>query len=909
MASPPVLALSAHVSWLDVLPLLGVETESLALPATVLCPCCTHVSLTVFHDLMCGGQWYACTACQFAGDSLELTAAARQLSHGDSFAYLQAEIRGLEHLDSDVSVSERDHENYAGRRAQIRDFWYASQRPGPIHDTDRGEALLKRFGLNDRCRSERWRHRGGQLIGFSAKEDFEALILPQTLLRRQEHGRRTAGASFFKGRGWGPLLVVPCWDMPGRIHGFWLIGRDGGPGDRKYRQIATPLSSIAASRHTAGVAFLPAALAQPEGATILAHPDFDRALKLHLDHLDDHSTFLPIVTGFTDPRATTGICWQAVGRRTLVHFGDRVQPSLYRHAADAGSPCVTIANHEHELAPMSLVNQVLSATPVTWETALERQLRVTAAVDRAGFLRTVNLPDLVRHRFTVGCDPTLRTQLRAIDAEFPTGRKVTLGAWQVHETRRGWVSVNRAFNTEAPVSDMRLRIDQVVWQPQQTCAIYRGRILYHEHEIPFSLPTRVFDKDPFGAMRDIVVARGLGAPKFDPWWSKRAVMVAQHFEPTESRVGFDSVGWHPDVGFVFPEYVQRADGLVEDLATYLRYTDPVPCCQFTRPQGLSESFQATLSNGSQRSAILLAVAAYVVSRALHPTHVEHLALTGAEASQAGQAAALACGCIELTVQAVIKQPIRRILRDLNVAAAANRWPTIIKPAWELEKRRHLQVLQGLRSPSIAAVPIVSGLALRIRHPWIELRCTVAPTNQIMPAAAGTIIPNYLEDFCVRGMPLRDGATVEQVLDDMVLWLGPSAAKTVKAAKLLLTLDTPFNRAAAFAELVHRCYLAGEFRETLRGELKEPSSDLNLVLLENGRVFVPVRGLNLILRRYGVSLELEEIEAALDAADVRCSVLSYQGRPGWVIPEKWWQMQKTSEMTAFNARTRLNRPGD
>lgn len=46
-------------------------------------------------------------------------------------------------------------------------------------------------------------------------------------------GRRGPGR-LGVGKGWGDVLAIPCYDLPGRICGFEFIGRQAGPEDRLY---------------------------------------------------------------------------------------------------------------------------------------------------------------------------------------------------------------------------------------------------------------------------------------------------------------------------------------------------------------------------------------------------------------------------------------------------------------------------------------------------------------------------------------------------------------------------------------------------------------------------------------------------------------------------------------------------
>ena len=289
--------------------------------------------LTTYADATLGGAWFHCTGCAFAGDALALAARAWRLDPLAAAARLVELGAATGPIDDDLVAAHAAW--YAGWDGVAR-FWAACDPPGrgPRQRRGRPAPGAGWAWRTSACPSQYWPTGGGRIVGFTDRRAVDGYFQPGTLAGRLERSpdgyRRTTvsgGCATFRGPGWDALVVVPFWDLPGRIAGFLFIGRGGDPAtDYVYRRVP-PLGSRGGRgagshgrgtrRRDGGLAFLPGLLARPrwpqadgEGdrpAVIVS--DVEPALRLQLRHLDDHDEPLPLVVPWEGPSYGPTAAW------------------------------------------------------------------------------------------------------------------------------------------------------------------------------------------------------------------------------------------------------------------------------------------------------------------------------------------------------------------------------------------------------------------------------------------------------------------------------------------------------------------------------------------------------------------------------------------------------------------------
>jgi hypothetical protein len=141
----PARSLSGALSWLRVLPALGIEAPTGLLPTMTTCPLCRGESLQVLDDRVLGGEWVHCGPCGFAGDLIELAARAWGLEIPAAVVRLGdldllAEQSNAEQVDAYLY----SHVRY---RRRLDDFWQEAQRQITKPTAYPLRELIRHFGF------------------------------------------------------------------------------------------------------------------------------------------------------------------------------------------------------------------------------------------------------------------------------------------------------------------------------------------------------------------------------------------------------------------------------------------------------------------------------------------------------------------------------------------------------------------------------------------------------------------------------------------------------------------------------------------------------------------------------------------------------------------------------------------
>ena len=142
----------------------------------------------------------------------------------------------------------------------------------------------------------------------------------------------------FPGVGWGEVLVIPYYDMPGRICAFYFIGRGGRPEDRRFC-VPRIFSQgyLAHGNVEAGLAGLDTienAYGRYNGC-VLALADPFNALQLQMRHLHISLRPLPIVTWYDGKSERTQRTWQLLAGWQPVFFTCEPTAALINQAIHA----------------------------------------------------------------------------------------------------------------------------------------------------------------------------------------------------------------------------------------------------------------------------------------------------------------------------------------------------------------------------------------------------------------------------------------------------------------------------------------------------------------------------------------------------------------------------------------------
>jgi hypothetical protein len=885
-------SLNNFLPWTNVLPVFGVEIHGSALPAIVLCPLCQHQSLAVYKEPGRPGQWYHCTNCHFAGDAVELTAAVSEISIGSAILKLAA--RGLPIPAELLRPDAIDHyENKIAYRKRIMAFWNTAC-ASTDNSGNTGPAQRKLGITPGAMNAPEWRRRGGRFIGHCLVVDVESLLRPGPMnyrIRTGKHITRNIGwRPLFLGHGWRDLLVVAYNDVPGRISGLMLIGREA----RWPEDFVFATTQMAGRPWTVGVAMLDAALPHTRefGATVMVLEDPTLATRIQLRHLATNDKPLPVVGAWG--RSEDRSIWPCMPRgRDLVHWSAEPNGRLIDRARKSGgrvalAPTLpAILGHLERARPIIALRSMQAAAR-PWDAALETLLGRLSPAKAEELVLGLKLRSDEITGFLRACADDTRVRLAALFGDAGKPRGVTISGKTVTESGGAW----RVAKSGELVCDAVLRIDQVIRSVSGRVS-YRGRIEYKGQTLAFWAPDSEIERDTLRWIRTKVGQAGLGEVVIGSiFWSKHIMAIAQQFEPPESVRGLDVVGWdEARNAFTMPQFVLQGNGEVVSPDYMVPPEAVVPGAGLVPPDGMTPGARVAMAWNDEANELFWAAATCLLTDILAPAlgfPRTSTALVGAGAVGVGTATALAFGCITARVpdhsRITMPAAVRRLL-DMH------HWPLLVRRSAEDDSHVLSRVLSQLQGGVIAAAADWAADVLAMTGNWhVIVGPHLMPTDRATEHG-GTVVVNYLKDLCDRRLNLEvRGSLLDAVHADLADWYGRvTSSRSVQSARRHIYAADPTTHPDRFGRLVCRMIACGELRLAKPGTGRKQI----ITLLGGDRVHIPKWSFNdVLMRRRAFPLDASLVSTQLRAAGILLEERDQDCVAGWVISERWLRQYMT-----------------
>jgi hypothetical protein len=295
-------------------------------------------------------------------------------------------------------------------------------------------------------------------------------------------------------------LIIPSFDMPGRICGILSVVREGlDPKHVRYNRaipVLTDGSNVnqaLASRSDSGLCMYRAAWGRPHpefGDTLVAIAGVVAGMRLQLTHLVDHLSPLPLVSYHADARRRPHNVWNPLRGRPIVIWprvpdmasflagyrtGGRIVPAQPEHVTRkilAGPP---------EDAVRWAINQ---ARP--WREILARFLEEAPAQEAAATLGQIDLPETVLLNIREIAGPLGRARVEDRLVYRAPYVSVPVGDWKVRQDADGWHRYGKVRHRHSRISGWTMRIERIVRLETSRRVLYVGVILRRGVPIPFS---------------------------------------------------------------------------------------------------------------------------------------------------------------------------------------------------------------------------------------------------------------------------------------------------------------------------------------------------------------------------------------------------------------------------------------
>jgi len=909
--SNPARSLNASIGWQRLLRELGLPVNQWSLPVQTACPICEQGVLNVYEDFVVGGQWHRCQDCGSTGDLIELASRVWKLSIPATIVKLGRWDYEMPHDQASINKYIEQHLEY---RQRLNELWRDAQAEmkQPSGELQR---LREQFNLRCEVPTERWHAGPGSLLGGTTTERIERAFAPGVMDHADEKGQRCSPSehAIFAGKGWRDALIMPYYDLPGRICGFLFVGRDGKyPDDFVYRRAnrGPRGNQYGPEAAEAGLAMHPQALESSNDweRVVVATAKPMTALALQMRHLEQSQRALPLVCHYDSIRRTqqhgdsqrvrTTNAWQLLGNRQLIFWMPEFCVATIQQAIAVNGLIATVGplqpsvealqEYMWKRTPRDLLRHIIhSARP--WPESLARAFNGMDNTKIERHVQRMQVDGVDLEREIKKCGSTTQRRVRGMfdQASQRVGRLIT--GKTVVERSGGWFERGR-LGQESLISDGIVRIDRILYQRTQKQTYAQGRIIYHGQSVDFCEPQEQLEKQGLRWAQDVLLQRGIGFMNFNPYFHHRLVDLARVFLEPKVETAITSIGWNEEQRqFVFPKFAidERGEVVCQNNMILDR---PIPAQLLQRPDYCLTPEELDRAKGKGNATkVFWAVLGSMIANIIAPACQQRrtgIALVGAGAEQMGQALASALGC--LTIEMESAKDVRRALE----LEQSHGWPMLALERRPLQRRFRRELLSSDRRSErnlMFGVDWVESRMLALGGKWsvIEERNKVEVRPELMEFAA-KFVPAYIQDLCRRRMVLGhwrelSDAHTENVLRDKARFAkeqGGHAAPILAAGKLILPAREGGN-ATALADLIAYWMRTGDLRIEEEG------------CQHQGLTLVRIRDKNAYLLTYGALDELaKDVAVDVPRFDRIVAMLEYAGvlvetRPeGCVIDGPW-----------------------
>ena len=722
--------------------------EKPVFPAVVACPFCQKPGLYLFDDLTTDGIWLHCSECAARGDIITFGARIWNTSRIDAL------VRFVELGAAGKNETDRLSGEYlrAWNRIEAAEaFWDTSASQLWNHGDDVIAVRLRELGLDRAVES------GQQLVGVAFPDQVAEFC--------RVMGRPTPARM----REQGPSLVLPFYDLPGRLTGTLLVQYDEL---FMTRRTFIPVSGRR-SRSDAGYYMLATVLAPPCAALRNSHFVTDDpfwVMRAQATQLKSGQQLLPIAASYSGPEAvSTGLNWQAFAPTPRMFHAASYTPDVISQACTAKGYVCVLPNPavERAASPIRTLHRLafVRRQAITWQNALKDTLSGMSETAAQAFVSKLTLDLDKLRRFFQANQRWLSTDLSVrLLARVETGPSLpnkVMPRKIIIERDGGWWTT-----TGTQICNAQIRINKIV-HASDGSRMYVGIVRLDSRELTFADSAGKIERVGLLAYAAQLAAAAGVFMSFDRTWNARAYLaVCQLHEPEIVHVS-GKLGWNDQAHeFCFYGYSLTNDGSVKqspypEINRERRgdFPEPAPLAPLSIRRLLTPSHENALV-WTAFATITAQLVAPIIGK--HPTPVACAPKVFDFVQQIGQS----LSCVHTKLSLVAKYDSAK---TINKYANEADWPAFMSHLFN-DTNMASSVPRVISAPVVVRLPEVAAL-LASSYGWQFLRGTV-PAEPPDFTALRYVLPAYLQRLLERRMTplLGDRSLPAAILTDLEPWL-------------------------------------------------------------------------------------------------------------------------------------------
>lgn len=476
-----------------------------------------------------GGRWYTCASCGFKGDSIEFYQKAHNLSDIRD-AIMELSVRSILPMPKEelsVDIINKYIETYVNRRKMF-DSLIAESRDKLANLEPKRLDLLQAFHLWDGFRKGAWHTRIAQFVGIG---DLAMLV--------------TRGLAFpFK--GFTNYLLLPYYDVPGRISSLLLLNKHG----KKFRIYTNPEGTLTDD----GLMMID--LLDTHNDTVIAvrDPIFAMHIQRRVYNISDTPTKMLVYD------SQTNRAWQSIHARRLIFWEQENNIDVYsqsiKHprayvATRPGFEDFDLRRYLKNMSVAEILNRLeRSAKP--WGMAMKEFLLNGEFWQISETIKQLQLSAADIQRIYDACSPVEKARITQLFGDASIGRYITIGNMKIVESEDGWWILRG--NERELGCNATIRLDTLVHTVDTDENIYEGVVSFKNERIKFRTPVAVIEKNAAEWLRGLMMQH-VGVLKLSRSIQQHIIEIAKQFHDPQYVRRIGKIGWHaPLQTFVFPNF-------------------------------------------------------------------------------------------------------------------------------------------------------------------------------------------------------------------------------------------------------------------------------------------------------------------------------------------------------------------
>lgn len=855
---------------------LNLTTSINALPTLLDCPFCNcKKRMVLYPDPFYKGQWFHCKECRKSGDMLNLAASIWEVE--EKVAAKNMVVRGIipeyYYFDEALEIYQYRCLNARNRHNQ---FWENCKSSKLMFESSEIRCILRDLGIQVPTDLDSWRKGMGRLLGLSTKREAEAAIANSHGFEDKKTPAKLTGEyRSFIGK-WNDVVVIPYFDLPGRIREFMFVGYDNGKLQYAHKVLNHKKNSV----KTTSLAFFDQVLEDNQDEIIVTS-DLLMAIRMHARYAREQRKILP-VTVIADPFST-----QFLKELSLYNF-TLSEPKLtcdtfkalkannVKIALDADNP-IQKESLIHKYSPKAWIDKVKSSSK-TYMQVLEDWLPTVNKIEAQATVGTIDFTAEEIGKI----DSQQYPNIYKVICDLPnlTGRIAKIHNDEYYESEEGWF----LKKTNRLISSARVRINAIMKSKSKVRLF--GKIIYKDKTYDFIDSKGELEKTAAKFIARILLDNGVKCVGVDRKYNGEIYQLAMIFSETRIVDEDSIVGWSKKSNeFKLCNFsINRFGDVTISAYKMKRLTN------FSTAY-LNVSTDTHLSNASlytlnKTNSSFWALAASITSAVISPaigSSVKRFAYFGDTASVAD----IVCGWLG-SVTKNFKRPVEK----------EDSWPCVFTVSARSEVRESFGswFLSRLKPSCLVEVEEIEAYIMRLIQPWTILHLEFG--NQVQPnnETAQCVVPDFLIWMLKNiGFELPPAKSLAlSVLAAMRMWVKSQGVddKIFDESEKLFEVTDSDGDAGILKCFGKICQYALE--NNFLTENSDPNRD-RILSQQSGVVLTPnfahihrKRFIDIIRNEGFKMVDCLDIESALSTTWLTHPSATEQSDEYWSVSRSWWE---------------------